>query len=426
MDEKLKIRRAESPADGVKLKTLFNTVFHPEEVGVLAETIFARFPRMKHDYWFIVEDPESSAFVSAFALLPWVWEMEGERLKVAEMGIVGTLAEYRNKGLMKILNREFDQTLREDGFDLSVIQGIPGFYHKFGFHYAIPMDNHINLPLYVIPDELENTPYSFRLASADDIPYLLSEEEKYRRYYAISAYRDEENWQYLLGDSLKTEYGAEFWIAEHHEKDERYYVRILFHGFGKGLIISEASAHMRHEAAVAFLVFCKKLAGERGKPYIRLNLHNDSAFGKMAISMGAEKGKPYAWQIKIPDKANLLKKIAPVLERRMEKSCFSDFSETLRLDFFQSKIDLKWNRGHLESVLQGDDEDCANTFCINEDLFAPLCLGHRTWRELQSVRPDIFPAEQYVRPNVTTATNKTGLLVDTLFPSLVSWICEQY
>jgi hypothetical protein len=36
----------------------------------------------------------------------------------------------------------------------------------------------------------------------------------------------------------------------------------------------------------------------------------------MAISMGVEQGKTYAWQIKIPNIIRLLKKIRPVLEKR--------------------------------------------------------------------------------------------------------------
>ncbi len=39
MNENYIIRRAESPEDGAKLNALFTEVFHPEEVGVLAETI---------------------------------------------------------------------------------------------------------------------------------------------------------------------------------------------------------------------------------------------------------------------------------------------------------------------------------------------------------------------------------------------------
>jgi predicted N-acetyltransferase YhbS len=420
------IRRAESSEDGRKLYDLFSEVFHPEKVNSLAETMFHHLPRMKRDYWFIAEDAQRTEIISAFALIPWTWEMEGIRLKVAEMGLVGTREKYRHQGLMRILNQEFEQTLEAEQFDLAGIQGIPGFYHNFGFYYSVALENHINLPLHLIPDTQEKAAYRFRLAKTEDIPFLMQQDEAYRKSFSISVFRDEANWNYLLTDSLKTEYGAEFWILENPEKNEAYYFRIPFEGFGKGLIVSEISESISHDALISLFIFCKQKAAERNKPYIRLNLHNESVGGSVAIAMGAEKGTPYAWQVKIPDKIRLLKTIAPVLEKRIKASCFENFSETVRLNFFKTQIDLVWNKGRLESVMPGGQEDCNNTFCVNADLFPVLCLGHRTWKELQYTRPDIFPAPQYIRPNVSTASDKVGLLMETLFPSAKSWVYEQY
>lgn len=362
--------------------------------------------------------------VSAFALIPWTWKMDGIRLKVAEMGLVGTLESHRGQGLMKILNREFDQTLDEEKFDLAVIQGIPGFYHRFGYRYAIPLENHINLPLHGLPDEPANAGYFIRPAGLDDIDFLLQEDKTYRKFYHISAVRDEDNWRYLLTESRKTEYGSDFWIIERRDSAESFYCRMPREGFGKGLIISEISEGISHEAVMSLFSFFKKKAGELGKPYIRLNLHNDSISGKTAIHMGAEKGKPYAWQIKIPDKGRLLTIMTPVFEKRLQNSSFSSFSGTLRLDFFNARVDLNWQNGRLESVLPGDEKECPNTFFFSEDLFPALCLGHRTWQELQYNRPDIFPAPQYIRPSLQP--DLSGMLMDVLFPKKRSWIVEQY
>jgi predicted acetyltransferase len=119
-------------------------------------------------------------------------EMKGIRLKTAEMGLVGTLKEHRGRGLMKLLNLEFDKTLHEEQFDIAVIQGIPGFYHKLGYHYAVSLENSINIPLAHIdcwPDT--GTEYSFRLATSEDIPFLMKEDEKYRKTYLLSVVRQE-------------------------------------------------------------------------------------------------------------------------------------------------------------------------------------------------------------------------------------------
>jgi predicted N-acetyltransferase YhbS len=155
LNDKYRIRRAEASDDATQLHALFSDVFHPEDIGTLAETMFHHLPRMKRKYWFIAEEKETSKIVSAFALIPWTWELEGIKLRVAEMGIVGTQEKHRGRGLMRLLNTEFDKTLNDEKFDLAVIQGIPGFYHQFGYYYAIPLENHINMPLHLIPEKEE-------------------------------------------------------------------------------------------------------------------------------------------------------------------------------------------------------------------------------------------------------------------------------
>jgi len=407
------IRRAESVSDAKGLRDLFAEVFHPEEVGVLAETMFHHLPRMECRYWFIAEEVKTARIVSAFALIPWTWEMEGVRLRVAEMGIVGTLKEHRGQGLMRALNTEFDATLREDSFDLAVIQGIPGFYQQFGFSYAVPLENHIDLPLHVIPEERGDA-FTFRLAIQEDIPFLMREDEAYRAEFSLCAVRDEANWRYLLTHSRDTEYGSEFWIMEQRDGAERFYCRIPAQGFGTGLIVSEISDGISAGGLDHLFMFCGQKARERDKPYIRLNLHDESSAGRVAIGMGARQRSPYAWQIKFPSRIDILTKLAPLLEARMNQSCFRGFSGTLRLDSFKTEIDLVWNEGVLESVRAAKGE-AQHSLAVAADLFPALCLGHRTWQELRHIRPDVFPRSE-----------KMGLLVDVLFPARRSWIHEQY
>ncbi len=427
MESKYVIRRAESPDDAGKLHDHFDKIFLPEEVGEFAETIFTHFPGMRNERWFIAAEEETGEIASAFALIPWTWEMAGTKLKVAEMGIVGTGEEHRNRGLLRLLYREFDATLTEEGFDLAVVQGIPGFYNRFGYYYSIPLEPHIDIPLHLVPDSTgEGVAYDFRLAGEGDIPFLLGEDEGYRRSNFISVFRDEAHWNYLLTYGQRAGCSSQFWIMEGRETEERFYFRIPLQDFGAGLIVSEVSEGISDDALTNLLAFCKKMCAERNKPYIRLNLALESIAAKTAISFGASVGRPYAWQIKIPDKTRFLTKIAPILEARLKESSLAGFSGILRLDFYREQVDLIWSEGRLESVTSGRGGECEKAFFIPEDLFIPLVLGHRTWRELQFTRPDIFPAMMYVGPGVDSASDKTVRLIDALFPAERSWVYEQY
>jgi hypothetical protein len=346
-------------------------------------------------------------------LIPWSWQMEGIRLKVAEMGIVGTLEAHRGRGLMRMLNEEFDKTLDEDCFDLAVIQGIPGFYQQFGYYYAVPLENHVNLPLHVLSDQQEQSAYGFRLAGPGDVPFLTAQDERYRRSVSLSAFRDEAHWRYLLTESQETEYGSEFWIVE-EDGQERFYCRIPQEGFGTGLIVSEVSETITIEALQALFAFFRAKALERDKPYIRLNLHNESPAARSAVALGAKLGTPYAWQIKIPDPVRLITTMIPVLERRVQASTFYHFSGCFRLNLFRSSVDLNWSRGRLESVSAGSGE-CDLSLSVPAELLPALSLGHRSWQELRHIRPDLSPN-----------SDMSALLVDTLFPPSRLWIHEQY
>ena len=418
------IRNAHDQNDINQLKPLFNTVFHPEKVGDLAETMSHHLPGLNHDHWFVAEDPTSSSIVSAFALIPWQWEMAGIQLRVAEMGIVGTHPDHQGKGLMKRLNHRFDHRLQDENYDLAVIQGIPGFYRKFGYQYSIPLENHLEVPLHLM-DESRESDFVIRDATLEDIPFLIRQDKLYQEKYFLSVNRSKEQWAYLLTHSKDTEYGADYWIIE-HANGEKYYARIPYTGFGYGLIISEVSEQISWPAMEALMTFAKRKAIKKGKAYIRLNLHHDSNLAQWAIQKGVQPGLSYAWQIKVVDKQALLQKMKPILEQRLADSPFKGWNQPLRLDLYGEQLDLKWKKGHLKEISTGSTEDVPHTFCIPQDLFAALIIGHRSWKELQLNRPDIAPMLQYIKPEVNHASEETGALIETLFPKCASWIYERY
>ena len=73
-----------------------------------------------------------------------------------------------------------------------------------------------------------------------------------------------------------------------------------------------------------------------------------------------------------------------------------------------------WNNGQLAEIKMGQDK-ADYSFSISSDVFSALCLGHKTWQELQNIRPDIF-----------RSSYDSAVLIDVLFPTTKSWIHEQY
>lgn len=412
-ERQYRFRTGENSTDANKLNQLFTDVFHPEKVGDLAETLFRFFPGLPEKNWFITEDINTGKIVSAFVLIPWVWEFCGTRLKVAEMGIVGTLEEYRRKGLFARLSNEFDKQLDKQEYDLAVIQGIPGFYQKFDYQYSVPLECFINIKLEDIhpgyPEE-----FAFRKAEITDIPFLMAQDKKYRDGHDLSVVRNKAVWEYLLTHSVNTEYGSEYWIFRDQTKTHRGYFRIPFDGFGEGLIVSEISEDITQNSFQEVLKFCKSLAIKREKPSLRINLNPESGPGKLALENGAEFTSEYAWQIKFPDLKRFLLKIKSILESRIKSSPYTEFSGTFRINHYTGKVVLTWVNGLITSVDEEADKP-DHAFAINPKYLPALLLGHRTWREIRYISPDLF-----------TGKPETAAFMDILFPAQKLWIHEQY
>ncbi len=197
MNKNYIFRNANSDGDAEALKRHFDGIFLPEKVGDLAVTFFRHLPGMTHDNWMIIDDTISGGIVSACAFIPWEWEFEGVRLSVGEMGLVGTSPDHRNRGLMNELARRFAHELDRRDCDLGAIQGNPGLYGRYGYHYAIPLESHINLPLNAV-DGLAGEGYSIRKAERDDIPFLMEQDEVYRNHYSLTGVRDLSSWNYIF------------------------------------------------------------------------------------------------------------------------------------------------------------------------------------------------------------------------------------
>lgn len=382
------------------IKTLFNQVFKDEAVDRLAEITTLNMPALQS--WYIYEDKEK--VISALAQIEWNISMGGTPLKVWEQGIVGSLEEYRGQGLIRDLNKRLDEEAINLGVDMIIIQGIPDFYHKFSYRYAIELENHINLKLNDIQGESPNN--LFRVATEDDIELLLEHDNKYRGDFFIRSHRNSKDWTYQFKYGIETEYSAEVLIFE-----ELYFVKIQHDGFGEGLIVSELSENIPLEKLQIVLSHLKMLALEREKPYIRFNLPTTSRLTEKIKTLGGIIEDTYAWQVKILNPADFLEKIKPHLEVRLLDSKFSKYSGGFNMIINNICYQLKIENSTITEITTENLIEEVPGLTIPRDLFEPLILGHRSWRRLHDCRPDMF-----------SHSKESGELADTLFPEESNWL----
>lgn len=310
---------------------------------------------------------------------------------MGEMAIVGTLPEYRNRGLVRALVDHFKECLADDEYDLSFLGGIPYYYRQFGYEYALPLEGYWHLPLYQIPSAAENAPaYTFRDAATDDIPALMEMYEAAARDLNISTVREPEAWRYQIKHKAETDSGAYALLMVDPSGKLAGYVRLKKFGQGNGLIVCEAS-HFAFRDVPALFHRLKEIAVKRGiDSYIRFALPPTAALTQAAKAWGAQFDGYYAWQIHIPDVARLLRTMIPLFERRIAASAFAGLTQTVRINLYCQAYEMIFENGMITAVNSMGFQNWPGMICIPPDAFTQLVMGYRTAEELREIFPDIM------------------------------------
>lgn len=402
MDPKNYIFRNSKRDDLDKIEQLLNMVFTEEEgVGKLASVATDNLPGLSYNSWYLIENKKK--LVAALARVEWNISFDDIKLNVWEQAIVGTLKNHRKKGLIRELNRKLDIDANKSDIDLIIIQGIPCFYNKFGYRYAIDFENHINLKLHTIKDKFDKN--RFRLADSRDYRLFKDQESVRKDIFSIQSIRSQKNYEYILEDSKKTDYSSDIWVL-----DNNFYFKVQKQGFGDGLIVSELSEDLTSNKLDEILPFLKSLAKKDNKPYIRFDISAKTPISNILQSYGAKIEGIYGWQVKIVDRYKFLNKIKPILNRRLKSSIFKTFTGSLSLIIEGVNHILNIKDGVITRIFKSSEETQLN-LTLPDDLAESLFLGFRSFDDLNYIRPDLISFE-----------NETKKLINVLFPPLNNWL----
>jgi predicted N-acetyltransferase YhbS len=405
------VLRTASTREEVERVAQFDGQIHGPGVTYMTLDLFTRHPHTHWDDLIYVEDTQTKQVVSSICLIPWMLSYADVTLRSGEMGIVGTLEAYRQRGLIRAQVEVFKSRLQEGGYVLSHIQGIGYYYRQFGYEYAMPLEGGLRLTRRDVP-KLTEPGYTFRQATEADLPALMALYDAAGRDLTIHARRDEATWRYLLVHNPQSEMVCETWVVLDAQQQVVSYFRLPDHHFGEELTVNEAS-HFSFDAAWASLQQIAAISEERRTPGVRLCLPPASDLMRVARSFGAYDMGAYAWQIHMPDRAAFLRAIGPALEQRVAHSIFAGCTHDLTLSFFRQSTRLCFAAGKLVEVVDPGFNSQADAH-IPPLAFIPLALGYRSFEEQHKAYPEM---------GVSSAQR---LFVETLFPSSSSFLYTNY
>ncbi|KAF9978804.1 hypothetical protein BGZ73_000073 [Actinomortierella ambigua] len=302
-------------------------------------------------------------------------------LKIGGVEAVGTLEEYRSRGLIRKLMMELMlPTLDAEGHLIQIIGGIPHFYSAFGFEYALRfLDSCTIRDLKAIPPAPEHggkkeEPFTLRPPTRQDIPYMsrLTHHTQLAGQPQIGIEYDERYWEWTAFTSIEqatSYYDAaritRIVVDAKTGKDVGVVVFSLFVALSITIFSLEDGVSyrdalypvLRQVVDVARERFDKPLeeAAEAAKnattdeerakllpveyklPRINsvsLYLPESHPVRQLTRSTAPANPNRYRLYTRIPSYANLIMKIKPVLEQRLAKSPMAGLTARLQLDFY--------------------------------------------------------------------------------------------
>ena len=369
----------------------------------------------------IVEEQKSGKIISAMNLIPQTWTYAGVPFKVGRPELVGTLPEFRNRGLVRKQFEIVHRWSKENGDQLQAITGIPYYYRLFDYEMAMNLGGgRAGFPTHIprLKDgELE--PFRFRVASVADIPILSQLYETGCERSLVACVWDEDAWCYeLTGKSEKNVNRVVVRVIESQDEKACGFITHSFFSWGdmmavqKYEILPDYSWRDVTPSVMRYLEdIYEQLQPEHGekKPFGAFGfwLGEDHPVYHVMPDKLPRVRKPYAWYLRVPDVVGFLKLISPVLEQRLAGSAMRGYTGEVKLTFYKDGIHLVIDKGKLTTIKEWKPTPVGNSGQAGfpPHTFLQLMFGYRSMDMLKTSFADCW-----------TQKDEIQLLMDALFP----------
>ena len=373
----------------------------------------------------VVEDTGTGSVVSSTCLIRQRFSYEGLEFDAGLPELVGTRPDYRRRGLVREQFEVLHRWSEERGHLMQAIAGIPYYYRRFGYEMAVEMGERRRFYIQDMQskprrrgDGAPSRPYRLRPASLSDARFISELDRNRMGRYLLTASRDERLWRYeVAGRDPESDEALRVRIVEDEVGNPAGYV---YHARGVrngtlqvyGFELSEGISWLQATPCVlsGLAEFDQDVAADGEKPAsltFELGEHHPlyEAIPERLLNR-LDSHDHYSFYVRVPDLPRFLRRVASVLERRIEASVAAGHTGKLAVSFYESGLRLGLERGRLSVV-----EDWSPTVeepgdaAFPDLTFLQLVFGHRSLEELDLAFADCSPGE-----------GDTPVLLNALFP----------
>jgi len=386
----------------------------------IRELMSGNHPTVRAGDFTIVEDTNTGAIASSLCLISQTWSYDGIRFAAGQVELVGTMPDSRRRGLVRAQFEVIHEWSAQRRQMVQAILGIPNFYRQFGYEMGLEAHGGRMGDRRDVPDLPKGArePYRVRRATEADIPFIAQTYRGGRNRYLVTCAWTNALWRYELTRRNQGAMGRRRICVIHNAKDGR--VGILAHpsclwdGLWDGGLGAFAYELKPGVSWLAVTPSVMRYLLAKGEEYAA---RDKKELGSVGFALGSEHPayqvmpsrlprtrEPYAFYVRMPDLPSFVRRIAPVLERRLAESVAVGYTGELRLDFYRDGLRMAFDRGRLTQVerwQRGEGRSAA----LPDLTFLQLLFGHRSLDELHLAYRDLFASGDEAR-----------LLLNVLFP----------
>jgi len=403
----------------------FHSIVHPDDDVEELRRQIDHLPGFSQEMNYYIRDLDKGIIVTALNSIPFIWNYEDIPLRNLELGWVGTLKEYRRKGLNKSLYSHFNNLLLSGNYDISTIQGIPYYYRQFGYDFVIPMDRTVWIRTNQIqPFDEKSLPEYMKMkvrpAEKKDIPSMMDLFDGLNQGLLVYAPRSQELWE--IQETMKKQFENEFqtYVVVAGSKIIGYFRLVKKNdreGFpNKSTLTVIESSISTFNGVLRTLQFLYVEAVQNDILLIGSQGPSFNSLSKVMENVGGS-GKPWwKYQVRIPNMVRFLQKISPVLERRLVGTMFEGLTYDVIMNTFQNCYSVNFSNGKIIDISDlGPQQVIDNQdFRAQPNDLLRLVLGAYSIKEIEQNNIDFI-----VRGSVR-------LITEALFPKRESSIYYYY
>jgi hypothetical protein len=421
------ILRRSTPEDGEVLAE-FNRGIHTDNepdgqcIAAWTRDLLTRpHPTFHSDDFTIVEETATARIVSSMNWISQTWSYEGIQFGVGRPELVGTLSEFRNRGLVRIQFEEVHKWSVERGEIVQAITGIPFYYRQFGYEMALDLDGRRFGGEAQLPKlrEGETEPYTIRFAQESDLPLIQKLYDQTKQRSMIACERTPELFRYeLMGRSENNNCWVNCMIDNKVGEPVGFFRHPGYHQQG-----SLAAARYELKPGISWLEATPSVVRYLWGKGLEYAKRDGVEFNSFGFVLGAAHPAyealgnrlptirdPYAWYLRVPDVCGFLNHIKPVLERRLAESIGSGHSGEFKVSFYRSGLRFVIENGKLTTIAPwAPSPEDGGVIAFPGLVFLQLLFGYRGYDELQYTFADCWCESEEARA-----------LINILFPKKVS------